>query len=174
VWTALAAVGVVGVVVVVVVVLLVVPSHTAQRKAGASGNVAGPPPAAHYRVGQTARSGGFAFTVHGVTVPFSSTAQYALPTAGYEYVQVDVEVTNTRASTTPFSSLLGFHLYDSAGHPYGEAIVAGIQPAPPDGPISPRQALRGFAMFEVPTTATGLTLRCQGNLATAGAVFSLT
>ena len=69
--------------------------------------------------------------------------------------------------------MLAFHLYDSRNHPYGEAIVAGIQPVPPDGPISQGQAVRGFVMFEVPTTATGLTMRCQGSLAAAGAVFAL-
>jgi hypothetical protein len=124
-------------------------------------------------VGQTARSGGFAFTVYGVKAPFSSGAHYPLPTSGYQYVQVDVQVTNTRSSDQQFSSLLAFHLYDFRNHPYGEAIVAGIQPLPPDGPMSPGQAVRGFVMFEVPTAATGLTLRCQGSVTTAGAVFTL-
>jgi hypothetical protein len=157
-----------------VAVTFTVAGHKAHGSAGTSGNLAGSPPAAHYRMGQTARSGAFAFTVYAVTAPFSSAAHYALPTAGYEYVRVDLQVTNTRSSTRPFSSLLAFHLYDSEGHAYGESIVAGIQPVPPNGPISPGQALRGFAMFEVPTTATGLRLRCQGTLTAAGAVFRLT
>jgi hypothetical protein len=114
------------------------------------------------------------FTVRAVKAPFSSTGQYALPTAGYEYVEVDVEVANTRSSNQQFSSLLAFHLYDAENRQYGEAIVAGIEPSPPDGPIGPGQSLRGLVMFEVPTAARGLRLRCQGSLTAAGAVFTLT
>ncbi len=173
-WAVIAAIGLAVAAVVVIIVAVVVAGHKIHKNFSTAANLAGPPPAARYTVGQTGASSGFNFTVFAVRAPFTSAGQYALPTAGYEYVQVDVQVTNTRSSTQEFSSLLAFHLYDAQDHQYGEAIVAGIQPSPPDGPFSPGQAVRGLVMFEVPTTATGLRLRCQGKLTAAGAVFALT
>jgi len=173
-WAVLAAVGVVLTGVVLIIVVAVVAGHKIHKNLDTTANLAGPPPPARYTVGQTGASSGFNFTVYAVKAPFTSAGQYALPTAGYEYVQVDVEVTNTRSTTQQFSSLLAFHLYDAQDHQYGEAIVAGIQPSPPDGPIAPGQAVRGLVMFEVPTATTGLRLRCQGKLTAAGAVFTLT
>ena len=174
VWAILAALAVTIVAFVALVIALLVVGHKVRHNFDTSGSLAGPPPPARYTVGQTGRSSGFDFTVHAVKAPFSAPGDYALPTAGYEYVQVDVEVKNTRSSSQEFSSLLAFHLYDADGRSYGEAIVAGIQPTPPDGPIGPAQSVRGFAMFEVPTTATKLRLRCQGSLTASGAVFTLT
>jgi hypothetical protein len=172
-WAVVAAVGLALVGVVSLVVAVAVVRHAVHRGGAVSGSPAGPPPVASYTVGQTGRSAGFAFTVYGVRAPLPSAPEYALPTPGYEYVQVDVQVTNTASAERRFSSLLAFHVYDSHDHQYGEAIVAGIQPVPPDGPFSPGQAVRGLVMFEVPTAATGLRLRCQGSVTAVGAVFTL-
>ena len=164
--------GFFGLIILLVIIIAVAANHAA-KKIQSSG-LGGPPPAAKYRVGQTGSSGGFAFTVYAVKDPFTSSNQFATPTAGDRYVEVDVQVKNQNTSRQEvFSSLAGFHLLDSLNHQYDEALVTGVEPSAPDGQIAAGQAIRGFVVFEVPKATTGLKLRCQGNLTSAGAVFTL-
>lgn len=161
-------------VIVLIVVIVAVAANKASNNVKSSGNLAGPPPAAQYRVGQTGKSGGFAFTVYSVQAPYQASDGFT-PTAGDEYVVVDVQVQNLDShSQQAFSSLIGFHLLDSQNHQYDETIIPNLNPSAPDGQIAAGQAIRGYVGFEVPTGTSGLKLRCQGSMTSAGAVFTLT
>jgi hypothetical protein len=139
-----------------------------------TGNLGGPPPAANYVLGETGRSGGFGFTVLGIQDPFRTPDRVATPTSGRRYVAIDVRVTNLSESTQEsFSSPDGFHLLDAHDRQIDETIVPGVEPGAPDGKFAPGQAMRGLVIFEIPYGTSGLKLRCQGNITSAGAVFRL-
>jgi hypothetical protein len=127
---------------------------------------------APYKVGDTAKTSGWEVTVFGVKDPWTSTNSYETPTAGDRYVQVDVQVHNTRSSQQTWSSLAGFKLLDSLNRSYTEAITS-AQPGPPDGQVAGGESLRGFVTYQVPTDATGLIFVAQGSFTAAGAKFAL-
>jgi hypothetical protein len=168
----IAAVTVVVVAAIVAVGIALAVNHAA-KTIEKTGNLGGKSPAARYGVGQTGRSAGFAFTLLDVRDPFSPPGHFTAPAPGDHYVAVDVQVGNLMHSTQEFSSLDGFHLVDSVNHQFDQTIVPGVDPRAPNGQFAPQQAIRGFVVFEVPTGATGLKLRCQGTITSAGAVFRL-
>ena len=168
------AVLVVLAVIIAIVVAVGVAANHVSNNVKTSGNLGGPAPAAHYSIGQIGKSGGFAFTVYSIKAPYAAPDGFA-PTAGDEYVVVDVQVQNLDGNKQePFSSLIGFHLLDVQNHQYDETIIPGLNPSAPDGQIAAGQAIRGYVGFEVPTGTTGLKLRSQGSMTSAGAVFTLT
>jgi hypothetical protein len=159
---------------VLLIVIVVVVNHEARKIESNGGNLGGPPPPATYRVGQTGVSSGLAFTVYSVEYPFAAPAGPALPT-GRQYAEVDVQIQNlSHSSQVTFSSILSLHLLDRLNHEYDETTVPGVVPSAPDGNVAPGQARRGYVVFEVPTGSSGLKLRCQGSITSAGAVFALT
>jgi hypothetical protein len=125
-----------------------------------------------HHIGETATTSGWEVTVYGLKDPWTSTNQFDTPRAGNRYVEVDVQVRNTKSSQQLFSSLASFKLFDSANRAYDEAITVD-QPGPPEGEIPGGQAVRGFVTFQVPTTATGLTFQVQGSFTASGSRFSL-
>jgi len=127
-----------------------------------------------YTVGQSAKTGGMDVTVYAFKNPYPPTNDAFNAPAGQQYVTVDVQVTNPDSKSQPFSSLIGFHLLDSANRQYDETIVPGLSPSAPDGQIGPGQSIRGYAAFEVPAGTSGLRFRTQGSLTATGAVWTLT
>ncbi len=165
-----------AVVIVLIVVVAVVVVDSAAKKVSTNiqnNNLGGSAPAAKYKVGDTAVTGGYRVTVFAVKDPQPPADQFSTPRAGDHFVSVDVQVTNPGTDQKSFSSLLEFHLLDSLNHQYVEALVTGLSPGPPDGEIAGGQSIRGFVGFEVPDGTTGLKLRVQGGLTAAGAVFNL-
>jgi hypothetical protein len=125
-----------------------------------------------YKVGQTAKSADFKFTVYSAVEgpapgPFASKP-------GTHIVAVDVEVINPDSQQRAFSSLLGFHLLDRQKHQYNETLTAGLSPPAPDGQIPPEGSIRGMVGFEVPDGTTGLRFRAQGEITANGAIWMLT
>ncbi len=123
-------------------------------------------------VGDTARTSDFDITVFGFKNPASTTNPFDKAKAGMHYVAVDVQVANRGTKQQSFSSLLGFHLVDGANRQY-DMVITTITPGPPDGEIPAGEAIRGFAVFEVPDGSTGLRLRVQGSITASGAFFTL-
>lgn len=172
----LVSLAIVGVLVVgVIVIIAVAANHAAKQfnSNAAFGNLGGAAPAAKYSVGQTATTGPFLVTVFAVQDPYVSSNQLSQPPTGEHLVEVDVQLINPGSNQRAFSSLLGFHLYDSANHKYLEDPTVGVSPRPPDGQIPGGQNLRGFVVFSVPDGTSGLRLRVQGSPTAAGAVFRL-
>ena len=121
-------------------------------------------------MGDVVRLGDFTVVVHGVKDPVTSTNQFLRPEAGNRWVAVDLEVTNTSDEPETFSALLGLEIQDSENRVFDLNVMSGVQPGPPDGELAPGGARRGTAVFEVPTTATGLRLLFKGEIFGAGQV----
>jgi hypothetical protein len=171
-----AALGAVALIVILVVVGVVVAVSSGTKKINsvvAANNLGGAPPAAAYKIGDTAKTSSYLVTVFGVKDPQPPINDFNKPQAGDHFVTVDVQVTNTKTNQQTFSSILFFHLLDSQNHQYDETLVAGLNPSAPDGQIAGGQSIRGFVAFQVPDGTTGLKLRVQGSITAAGAVFAL-
>ena len=136
-------------------------------------NLAGAPPAAQYRVGDTANTGGIQVTVYSFRNPHPPILEFDSPQAGSHYVVVNLQITNPSGNQLTFSSLLGFHLLDGNNSQYNETLMPGLSPSAPDGEFAAGQSIRGNVAFEVPDGTTGLKLRVQGKITAAGAVFAL-
>jgi hypothetical protein len=93
-------------------------------------------------VGDSGMTSGFKVTVYGVTDPQPPAFQVGSAPLGLHFVSVDVQVANPSRSSKPFSSLFGLHLLDSNNRSYNEALIVGLQPAPPNGQVPPEGALR--------------------------------
>jgi Domain of unknown function (DUF4352) len=126
----------------------------------------------YYKIGQTAKSGDFKFTVFGVTDP-QPPDQFFSPTPGSHFVSVDVEVINPSSENRAFSSILGFHLLDKKNRQYDEHTAIDLNPRAPDGQIPPKGSIRGLAGFEVPDGTTKLKFRAQGGITASGAIWKL-
>jgi hypothetical protein len=163
-----------GVVVVVVVVLAGSNASNTLKRNLTSGNLGGAAPAARYKLGDTAKTGGFTVTVYALKDPFETTGIDVAAPAGRHYLTVDVQVNNPGSTAEAFSSLIGFHLLDSANRQYDETVVADLSPSAPEGPIPAGESIRGYVAFQVPDGTTGLRFRVQGNITAAGAVWTLT
>lgn len=131
-----------------------------------------PAPKTVYKVGDTAKTGDFEVTVYGFKDPQTTTNQFDKPAAGTRYVSVDVQVANRGSTQQTFSSILGFHLVDSANRQY-DLEFSTVEPKAPDGQIPAGGAIRGLAVFQVPDGTTGMRLRVQGNITASGAFFNL-
>lgn len=131
------------------------------------------PAAGDRPVGATAKTGNLDVTVFGVTDPQPAPSRFEQPKAGFRFVAVDVQVANKSNRQERFSSILGFSLLDSSNRKYDAEFLSSLTPGPPEGEIPPGEAIRGFVVFQVPESATGLRFRVQGNLTAAGAFFKL-
>jgi hypothetical protein len=132
-----------------------------------------PVPRTVYKIGDTAKTSDFEVTVYGLKDPQTTTNQFDKPAAGNRYVSVDVQVANKGSSQQTFSSVLGFHLVDSANRQYDLEFTT-VEPRAPDGQIPAGGAIRGLAVFEIPEGTTGMRLRVQGSITASGAFFTLT
>lgn len=124
-------------------------------------------------VGATAKTGNLEVTVFGVTDPQPAPNRFEQPQAGFRFISVDVQVTNKSNRQERFSSLFGFSVLDGANRKYDPEFLSSVTPGAPEGEIPPGEAIRGFVVFEVPESATGLRFRVQGNITAAGAFFKL-
>lgn len=129
-----------------------------------------------FALGQTAHTGDFDVTVHGVTDPFVPSNQFE-PQApeGLRYVAVELTMTNTSDQPLPLSTLLGAEMTDSAGR-LGTYSIAGISELPrlDSATTAPGEARRGWVVFEMPADATSLKLRVKGEITATGSLFQLT
>jgi hypothetical protein len=157
---------------VIIIIIIASSSGGGSSKKAATTPGAKSAPTAVYKVGDTAKTSGWQVTVYGAKDPWTPTNQFDSPAAGNRYVQVDVQVVNTKSSQETFSSLMAFKLFDSANRSFDETLVS-TQPGAPDGTVPAHGALRGFVTFEVPTSSTGLVFQVQGSLTAAGSQFKL-
>lgn len=64
--------------------------------------------------------------------------------------RVDMEVKNTGSEPESISVLLGVKIKNAANQAFDVDVTSGKEPGPPDVEIAPRDASRGFAVFDVP------------------------
>jgi Domain of unknown function (DUF4352) len=121
-----------------------------------------------FGVGDEVKLGDWTVKVWGVTDPQAPVNEYLKPKDGFRWVTLDTEVRNLSSDPASVSSLLCFHVQDSANREYDENIVSGITPGPPDGEVATKAAKRGNVVFEVPADATGLKLNFKCDLFSSG------
>lgn len=104
-----------------------------------------------------------ATTFNSVTTPASiaGSLQTDTPPAGDEYVEVNLTVQNNGAATVDFDGLSELYVQDSAGNRYTPDLSTSID-AGNDllglSTLNAGQKVTGIAIFDVPTSATGLQL----------------
>ena len=65
------------------------------------------------------------------------------PKDGFRWVTLDSEVKNLSTDPEIVSSILCFHVQDSANREYNVHIVSGVTPGPPDGEVAGERAEAG-------------------------------
>lgn len=165
---------VLGCVVGVAVVATVASGSSNTATSGESGDASAAASApTTFKVGEPVTLGDDTLVVNSVQIPYPSTNELSQPAAGNQFVAADVSVTNNGSDPSTVSSLVCFTLRDSTGQSFNQTIVAGAPPAP-DGAVAPGQSIRGTLTYEVPTTATGLSLIYQCDpLSTGSATIAL-
>ena len=147
-----------------------VPTSSAGSSVGPSTPSA--PNGAEHVIGETGTTSKWAITVNAVKNPYVSTNGFDTPKAGNRYVAVDMTAANNDSKSQPFSTLLQLSMIDSQSYKYTPAI-AGLDLPQLGGDVAPGAANRGWVVFEVPATATGLVLRVVGDLTATGTTFSV-
>lgn len=121
-----------------------------------------------FGVGEAVALGDWEVVVHGVTDPVVPTNDIVAPSEGNRWVAVDTEVTNNSDAVESVSSMLCFELQDSENKSYAMTITGEGGASTPDGEVAPGASRRGTITYEVPSAATGLTLRFKCDLLSSG------
>jgi flagellar basal body-associated protein FliL len=96
---------------------------------------------------QPVQAGNWVVTVTHVTATTSSALP---PKAGNTYLEINLTLKNTSATTQLVSSLLQFSLIDASGGKYDEALTDTNIHQPPDGNVNAGQTLNAQLAYEVP------------------------
>jgi hypothetical protein len=128
----------------------------------------------YYKIGQTAKSGDFKFTVFAFTDPQPPPNEVVNPKPGSHFVTVDVEVINPSSKNRSFFAYNGFHLRDQENRQYTLLdVTPSFNPPAPEGQIPPNGGTRGLVGFEVPDGITKWKFRAQGGITASGAIWKL-
>jgi uncharacterized protein DUF4352 len=129
----------------------------------------------YYKVGQTAKSGDFKFTVFAFTDPTPPPSPVFTASPGSHFVTVDVEVINPSSKNRSFSAFDGFHLRDQENRQYRVdlTLTPNLNPPAPDGQIPPNGSTRGLVAFQVTDGTTKWKFRAQGGFTASGAIWKL-
>lgn len=109
-----------------------------------------------FKVGDKIELGDWGLVVHKVTDPLKPTDEFMTPEEGNRWVLVDLEVLKNGGGSGEFSSLLSLEIKDSTNKVYDQTVIG--TETPPDGTVAEGDSRRGEVAWEVPETATGLTL----------------
>jgi hypothetical protein len=126
-----------------------------------------------YAIGETAHTGDFDVTVHGIEDPFVPGNTFETAQAGHRLVGVEATVINVSDEPLPFSTLAGVELFDQLDRPWSVTIAGTDRPQLDAPTVAPGEARRGWVVFSVPAEASDLTLRVKGNLTATGSLFDL-
>ncbi|MEI6622153.1 MAG: DUF4352 domain-containing protein [Actinomycetes bacterium] len=118
--------------------------------------VSTPVPAPCFKVGTTVEVGSWQVTVLSAENPYESPAEFDKPEPGMKFVTASIEIVN-ESKPRAVSSTLSFKLRDITGHEHDDVLLTGV-PGPPEGDVSPGQALLGTLSYQVPHDASGLLL----------------
>lgn len=115
-----------------------------------------------FEIGDVIKVNTVEYIVHGIKKSMGK--QYFGPKEGYEYIIIDVSITNKDTKTQSISSLLMYDLRDQTGLKMNDSIGASMATnGSLSGDIMPSKALRGEVAFEVPIGSTGLEFIIEPN-----------
>ncbi len=172
--------GVLGTVVSTVVIVALVPNvgssggdatSAADTGPSASSASAEPAPAAK-GVGDEGTTGDWTVTFNGAMDPYVSPNPFAQPIEGTHFLAVDVSMTNAGSKELMVGALVMYALYDAQGNRF-EVVPTDDDLPPVDGTVAPGATARGWTVFQVPDTSTGLVLQVAGDASTTGVRFAL-
>ncbi len=112
-------------------------------------------------VGQVGENGPLAIKVVNWTP--SAGDEFNKPTAGTQFIVVDVEIKNISATTRTVSTMLAMSIKTPGGFEYDQAAYY-PEPSFPDGDIQPGQTGRGNVAFEVPADIGAMTFVYEPSL----------
>ncbi|MHB9286796.1 DUF4352 domain-containing protein [Halobacteriales archaeon Cl-PHB] len=96
--------------------------------------------------------------------------EYTEPDKGNEFVSTVVAVKNTSDEFASVSSFLQIKLHDDEGYSYDQTFFGGSQPTFNGGQMAPGEVDRGAVNFEIPSDASGLTLRFDFSVSVIGGI----
>ena len=123
-----------------------------------------------YVVGDTAQTGVFDVTLHGVEDPWIDEAY--TPAEGRRLVAVEASLVNARGDELERWLSENAELTDGIGMPCDFTIVPTDRPQL-TGDIGRGQTRRGWVVFDVGADATGLLFRLKGSSTARGSLFGL-
>ena len=131
----------------------------------ATGTVAAPRSAAHFKVGDQVKIGStWLITVNSAQTNAGDAVSQ--PNQGNTYVVVDLTMKNLSSQEQDVSSLLQFTFKDATGQKYDEALTDIGQS--PDGKVAAGDLLRGQLVYEVSTAQHQFTLAFENDIISSG------
>lgn len=106
-----------------------------------------------YAIGETAKDENLAITVYSFTP--SSGVEFFQPTAGNQYIVVDLGIDNNGTDTAIISTVMEMSIRTPDGRKYDQAMYF-PEPKYPDGSIQPGGKARGNVAFEVPANTASM------------------
>ncbi len=124
-----------------------------------------------FNVGDVIDLGNKTLTVNQVNYPSGNLINQ--PADGYEFLVVDLTITNKSTSAVTVSTLLQMSLKDSGDQKYDVDFKASAASggSAPDGEIAPGETIRGQVGFQVPINATRLLFVFDADVWGTGKVF---
>ncbi len=122
------------------------------------------------KVGDALQLNGLTVTVATADVNAKPGNEFIKPKAGDRFVVVQVLYENTGSDTVAYNPF-DWKLIDSSGFSYN-STYAGVDQELHSGDLSSGEKARGYISYEVPQSATGLTLKFQHDDDTASVVLS--
>jgi hypothetical protein len=146
---------------------------TSTAATGASGSTASTAPVSKVlHVGESDTTSGFQVTLLTVEAPFKRGPYEPAPDPDKAYIGVELQVKNNTNDTRTMSSLMGLEIRDAAGERFDITLVGTDRPQL-DGDVPAGGLLKGWAVFEVPNSATGLQLHVAGSITASGIDYDL-
>lgn len=115
----------------------------------------------HYQVNDTVSLGDLDFTVNGVRV--SSGSSFTKPEEGYQFVIVDITITNNGSESEAISSMMMFKIVNNEGISYDQSIMADTEGSL-DGELGAGRKMKGEIAYEVPTNISKFELEITPDL----------
>lgn len=152
-------------IVIVILLLLVGASGSSSSKGGENGAASVPPAQQQtYKVGDQIKLGSSVITVNSVSM--SSGGEFGKPSAGNEWLNLNITIQNTSSSQQYVTTLGQMFVRDGQGNSYQVAVTDKTIDNPNsslDGAIIANSKRTGWVGFEIPKGATGLQFQYNGS-----------
>ncbi len=160
--------------VLVVLIIIGASSSPSSEKVGSNGIAAAPAQQTAqttYKVGDQIQLGSSVITVNSVS--YSDGGQFTSPSAGNEWLDLNITIQNTSSSQQYVTTLGQMFVRDAQGNSYQVTATDKELSNPSsslDGAIIANSKRTGWVGFEIPKTATGLQFQYNGSIWGGGTV----